>query len=270
MIPGSRGHTSWDRGKPPYGGRIHLPRTRLEMTMDFIDARMRVSHPCPFCDLSKQFPEAEMYLWCNRKSEVLHVSAEDDTVLEDILRAAKNALNVREVIKCGKQALTMTYACVCNVEGSVTHLADKNECWLIPPTLYTGGWETHRVVSPSKKALQRFVTDIRRSGEVEIVSLRERNHLSAISDLAIAPVHFFEGLTARQINCLVMAFENGLFDVPARTHMDKVARAAEMSRSTYGEHLRKAQLQILRNSYPILKLRSMGVSGAGSDQAAAK
>jgi len=48
----------------------------------------------------------------------------------------------------------------------------------------------------------------------------------------------------------------GLFEVPARTKMDDVAKAMGLSRSTLGEHLRKAELQMLRNSYPFLKLRA--------------
>jgi hypothetical protein len=37
--------------------------------------------------------------------------------------------------------------------------------------------------------------------------------------------------------------------------MDKVAECSGLSRSTFGEHLRKGELQIMRNLYPFLKLR---------------
>jgi predicted DNA binding protein len=57
----------------------------------------------------------------------------------------------------------------------------------------------------------------------------------------------------------VLAFENGLLDIPAKARMDRVARGEGVSRSTFGEHLRKAQLQLIRNSYPFLKLRDDGV-----------
>jgi len=36
--------------------------------------------------------------------------------------------------------------------------------------------------------------------------------------------------------------------------MDRVAKAVGLSRSTYGEHLRKAMYRIIQNSYPMLKV----------------
>ncbi len=41
----------------------------------------------------------------------------------------------------------------------------------------------------------------------------------------------------------------------ARGHLDHIAQGLGVARSTFGEHLRKAQLRLLRNSYPFLKLR---------------
>jgi predicted DNA binding protein len=78
-----------------------------------------------------------------------------------------------------------------------------------------------------------------------------------IRDIGVVPVHFFEGLTDRQIHALAVAYENGLFDVPSRDKLDRVALKEGISRSTFGEHLRKAQFRIMKNSYPFLKLKDV-------------
>ncbi len=97
---------------------------------------------------------------------------------------------------------------------------------------------------------------MRKMGRAEIVSHGTRDQLSIMNDMTV-PIHFFEGLTQKQMKFLVLAYENGLFELPARIDLETLAKQVRVARSTYGEHLRKAELQILRNSYPLLKLRSL-------------
>src|SRR5207245_10980155 len=94
------------------------------------------------------------------------------------------------------------------------------------------------------------------------LSDRAPAHRHLTHPLPTSPVHLFEGLTARQVHVLVSALEGGLFELPAREKMDRVAARAGVSRSTFGEHLRKAEMQILQNSYPFLKLRDQSAESA--------
>lgn len=95
---------------------------------------------------------------------------------------------------------------------------------------------------------------LRAHGEVELASLRTREEGAAFQELGMVPVPLFGGLAERQISVLVSAHESGLLSIPAQTKMDTVAKRMGMSRSTYGEHLRKAMHIIVENSYPVLKL----------------
>jgi len=225
------------------------------MIVNFLDTRVRIKHPCPFCDFSAAFPDAKMVLWCNGSNEILQISVPDSMPLPKILKAAQKSLCAREIVQDGRSALTVMRACVCRQYRSVSTIADESDVWLIPPVIFGNGWETHRILSKGRTSLQHFITEVKRTGKVEIVSNQPREHLDVIHDLSVIPVHFFEGLTERQIRALVLAFENGLLDIPAKAKMDRIAGREGVSRSTFGEHLRKAQLQLLRNSYPFLKLR---------------
>jgi hypothetical protein len=226
--------------------------------MSFVDARVRVQHPCPFCEFSDEFPDVAMTQWCNRSSEVLQVSVPDPGRLDEVLRSARARFEVRELFTDGASALTISRRCSCTGASSVSGLAESQGMWLIPPILYREGWETHRLVAPDAEALRRFVDAVRRIGSIEVLSIRPRDRLDAIRDLGVVPVHLFEDLTDRQIRVLVAAFEGGLFESPAHARMGPIARRVGVARSTFGEHLRKAQLRILRNAYPYLKLRADG------------
>jgi predicted DNA binding protein len=222
--------------------------------MKFLDSKIRLQHPCPFVEFSRQFPEMEMATWCNVDCEVVQITALDSDQMKDIIAYAKQVFDARQVAGEGNSALLVTGECLCDTYTTVSSILDRFNSWSVPPTRYYGGWETHRLISRSKGDIKGFADEIKRIGSIEIISLKEREQLDMLSSLGVMPVHFFGGLTDRQVRALVTAFENGLFEIPARTKMDKVAEMEGLSRSTYGEHLRKAVFQLVENSYPMLKL----------------
>jgi len=226
--------------------------------MEIYDTRILVQHPCPFCDLSIAFPEADIALWCNRTNEVLQITAQGPAELKKILGTVRKTLGMRKIVRHGISVFTMTRNCTCDRYRSFGKIADEYGCWGIPPTTYNGGWETHRVLSVGKAPVRKLVSELKKTGKVKILSHRTRDLLDFIGQLSTVPVHYFEGLTDRQINTLVSAFEYGLLDVPAKNRMDIIAKKVGLSRSTYGEHLRKAVYQLLKNSYPFLKLKAEG------------
>ncbi len=223
--------------------------------MAFLETRVRVRHRCPYCNLSVAFPDVEMDLWTSTRSDVFHVTAASPARLRGALRAMRQTIGARKITYGESSALVITHRAQWDYPPSVTGIADRQNVWLIPPVLYYGGWETYRALSPNQVALRRFVAQVKRVGTVEVLSHRARDRLEGIRSLGTVPVHLFEGLTERQIHVLVAALEGGLFELPARQKMDRVARREGLSRSTFGEHLRKAETQVLQNSYPFLKLR---------------
>ena len=221
--------------------------------MQLLDTTVRIRHPCPFCEYSGMFPDVEMILWCDGTNEVLHLLSPDHGTLERAVKAAERFLDTALMFMDERTALITTKECMCDTYRDVTSSARKFGCWLVPPETYRGGWETHRVISSDRAALRGFVEDVGEFGEIEILSHRPRDTSDVIQEVGVVPVHFFAGLTDKQARSLVAAYEEGLLDVPARGDMDRVARRLGISRSTLGEHLRKAQLQIVRNSYDYLR-----------------
>jgi predicted DNA binding protein len=169
----------------------------------------------------------------------------------------------RKLTQAESAALVVAPVAAWNRPPSIASLADRRGLWLVPPTILFAGRETYRLVSPTNEALRRFVSDAKKLGVVEILSHRVRDQLEGMRSLGTIPVHLFEGLTDRQVHVLVSAIEGGLFELPAKAKMDRVAAKEGLSRSTFGEHLRKAEVQILRNSYAFLKLQDEAAGARG-------
>jgi predicted DNA binding protein len=224
--------------------------------MAVVDARVRVHHPCPYCDLSVEFPGVLFLLWCDNRRDTFLVSAPSPTELRRVLRALRESFHGRPLVVDGSDAIVAVPDFEWSSPPSVTGMARRGGVWVLHPVVYYEGKETYRFVSGRKPALHRLITRLRRHGDVEILSVTERANLARVRDVPESGVHFFEGLTDQQARSLVAAYEGGLFDVPSRSSWNDVARRVGLSRSTFGEHLRKAQLRLLENSYASLRARS--------------
>lgn len=225
--------------------------------MTVVDARFRVHHPCPYCDISVEFPRTLVLLWCDNQRDVLFLSAPDRSELAKVTRAFRSSVRARTILEDGTDALLSVPEFHWKEPPSVTGLARKGNVWVLHPVVYFDGKETYRVVAASKQALHRLIDRVRRLGDLELLSVSNKAELRTIRDLPTASVHFFEGLTDRQARCLVAAIEGGLLDVPARGSWGDAARTVHLSRSTFGEHLRKGQLRIMANSYASIKARTL-------------
>jgi predicted DNA binding protein len=224
--------------------------------MGLVDARVRVHHPCPYCDLSQSSPRTLLLLWCDNRRDVFLVSAPDSSELRRVSSALRTMFHGRTLLSDGHRAVVEVPDFEWSSPPSVTGMARRAGVWVLHPVVYSDGTETYRLLADSKARLNRLISRVRRLGDVELLSVNERSDLTAVRDQPTATVHFFEGLTNRQAESLVAAFDGGLYDVPVRSSWASVARRLGLSRSTFGEHLRKGQRRLLVNSYASLRARS--------------
>ena len=82
--------------------------------MKFLDARVRLQHPCPFCELSSNFPEMEISSWCNVDNEVVQMIASDDERLKKAVEWARENLGIKQVIADKKSILAVPRRCRCD------------------------------------------------------------------------------------------------------------------------------------------------------------
>ena len=224
--------------------------------MSGVDARLSVHHPCPYCDISVEFPRTTLLLWCDNRRDIFAIVSPGPQELDRVLQALRASFHARVILREAREALAVVPDFEWGDPPSVTGLARRAGVWVVHPVLYHQGQETYRLLAPTRSALNRFVHRIRRLGAVEILSVTDRRGSSSIGEWAAASVHVFEGLTERQLRSLVAAYEGGLLDVPSRGSWTEVARREGVSRSTFGEHLRKGQWRLVANSYSLLKSRA--------------
>lgn len=89
-----------------------------------------------------------------------------------------------------------------------------------------------------------------------------------VAQEALGSPLFLPSLTAKQASALVAAFEAGYYEVPRRVTTEEVSQALGVARSTFQEHLNRAEFAIVRAMLPFVRMRATaGSSHAGSERA---
>ncbi len=220
-----------------------------------IDVRFRVHHPCPYCDLSVRFPESLLLLWCDNRRDVFLVSSPTPDQTASVLATLRRQFHGRVIVRQGRDALVELPEFEWKYPPSVTGMARRTGVFVLPPVVYSDGRETYRILAPDARVMRAFLLRLRRLGDVELLSVHPRTDLGPIRELPLGRHHFLEGLTDRQARSLVRGFDDGLLEVPARGRWGTAAQREGLSRSTFGEHLRKGQWRLLANAYPALRAR---------------
>ena len=90
--------------------------------------------------------------------------------------------------------------------------------------------------------------------KLEIISRRAMPSGAVKKTMLVSTSSLFGGLTRKQVQALVFALENGYYQVPKKVTTEEMANKLRLPRTTYEEHLRKAEGKVLRSMAPYLSM----------------
>ena len=239
--------------QPPQGGTTNNTSPRHRNRMPLYDARIQVVHDCPYSILTRKYPEATIAMWCNMHSHVFELSAPSEEVLKLVEKELGNLGTKQATVREGSLLRMITKDCDC--KPGVANIIEEEGLWHEEPVVYRQGWENYHIVGHEREAFGRLVKRIEKEGgTVQLQSLKPLRLRGAAEDMLFTTSTLFAGLTDRQVKVLAMACVSGYFDQPAKVDLDDLARRAGISRSTYAEHLRKAESKLLENLCPVIQM----------------
>jgi predicted DNA binding protein len=228
--------------------------------MTHFELSFKLQHDCPYNELTKRYPNEVMSHWCNKEKDVLEISYHDldnfqsiQKELEDLAKRAGVEITRKVFTKANVQLVTQH--CGCNHLKSVSHVIERHNSLELMPTIYKDGWEWYRVISFSERDVKALFSDLDKFCKVVMISRRTIEDGSMRDTLVVSIANLFGELTEKQSEALVEAIECGYYRVPKRVTTDEVAKRLHLPRTTYGEHLRKAESKVLLAMAPYIHLR---------------
>jgi hypothetical protein len=150
----------------------------------------------------------------------------------------------------------VVHSCNCDrLPTNVSFLFSKHNCVEMQPCVYRDGWEWYRLLAFSQRDIKALFDELSKAGKAEVVSRVSREGSTVRESVVVSVANLFGGLTQRQLEAIVVALRNDYYRVPKRVTTDEIAERLGVPRTTYEEHLRKAEGKVLRAVAPYLELK---------------
>jgi len=228
--------------------------------MSLYEASFRVKHECPYREISERHPDLTIREWYLSDCQVLEItsaSAPTDDLLAEI--DAMGTVLHESVDDEGLHVVTQ--ACLCSLEESIVDRFEAHNCLYQPPTIYRRGWEHYTVIAFDEGDVRALFRDLEADREIDVLA-KTAIAEQQLPHSMLAPVdRLFENLTDRQLAALRFALEEGYYEQPRGTSLRALAERTAVARSTFEEHLRKAENKLLTNAGEFLRL----VTASGTD-----
>lgn len=233
-------------------GTINPGRAQIR-SMSLYEASVRVKHECPYREISERHPDLTIREWPLSDCQVLEITTETtptNALLDDIDRLG----TVLHESEDDDGYHVVTQSCLCSLEESVIDRFEAHNCLYQSPTIYRQGWEHYTVVAFDDADIKELLDDLRADREIELLSKTSISE-QQIPHSMLAPANqLFEDITDRQLAALQLALERGYYTQPRKTSLRELADQTAVARSTYEEHLRKAENKLLTSAGQYLRL----------------
>ena len=223
------------------------------------DVSLKLDHDRPFNNLSKAFPESSIQRWCNLQVDILEIEVADSDEavrVESWLRQAVRKLGARliRINRYSSNALEAVVGCRCSMDNSSVAIIEWAGCIPVMPVSYKEGLEYCRLLAFTKGSLDGAISKLSKASKLEIQSKSVVARESARGAITVPVDEFLGTLTGKQLTAFLTAMQLGYYNLPKQITIEEIAAKQGMNRSTYEEHLRKAELKILQSVRPYARL----------------
>ena len=119
-------------------------------------------------------------------------------------------------------------------------LYNEKLIYIKPGINYPDGSEMWEIGSFDRRDLVKLISFIRRYYEGELLFLKQIK----VPKIFISEI--MPELTNKQEGAFKIASKHGYYEFPRKTNLHKLAKITKISRPTFEEHLRKAEIKLLR------------------------
>lgn len=213
----------------------------------------RTQYDYPFIAISSRHPGIPISMWCIWGRELLQVPTQDETELAAIEKDIRKAGRVVDKWIEAQQARIFLLRCTCGTyENSPWNVWEPYEFVDAPPAIYQDGWGYFRVLGFEEERSRDLFRALNKLGPTELI--RKREIPLSFLPTSVWVNSLFADLTAKQADALLKAHRYGYYSSPREVTTESIARSLGVSRSTYEEHLRKAENRIMASLIPYLQL----------------
>ena len=225
--------------------------------MTLFEVALKVVVPNSFLlDLTRRFPSMSIFIWCNRENDVFEVvvrNPEDYTLVMDEIHA-RPFLGVIEEISDDRRLYLNVHECHCMKQDTIVRHIGELDILNIFPNMVENGWAYHRLIVFRHDDLAELLRRFENWGWVYKILRKVPFNGFIASSLTLSADVLFSGLTERQMDALLTAYRHGYYNLPRDADVQTIAAKNRVPRTTFQEHLKKAENKLVGALVPYIEL----------------
>jgi len=233
----------------------------LEMTLFEVALKVYVPNSF-FADITRRFPSMSIFIWCNKENDVIEVvvrNPEEYPLVMEEIRACP-IMGVIEEISDDRRLYLNVHECHCMKQDTIVRHIGKLDILNIFPNMIENGWVYHRLIVFRHEDLEELLRRFDNWGWIYKILRKVPFDGFIASSLTLSADTLFSGLTERQLDAILTAHRHGYYNLPRNADVQTIAAKEKTSRTTFQEHLKKAENKLMETLVPHMKLYSKASS----------
>ncbi len=217
---------------------------------------------------TQELPELTVASWCNREHDIIEIASDSEEPeatqeLQDSARILGEKLGVKILRKTSSErSVQLVTQCYCRTNHESTPaIIERHNLLQMQPTFYKRGWGWYRVLAFRPSDVTNLFRDLEKFGTTHVMYRKAASGNPIRDTFAVSAKSLLGGLTKKQAVALLTALSRGYYDIPKGVSTDELARSLGLPRTTFEEHLRKAESKALKSMMPLLRFSGTGTSG---------
>jgi len=218
--------------------------------MSMFELDFKIRHACTLGEISSDFPSIRILKWCNNGREIIELVGGADGDYLRVVEIISGITDVIEEMSDGHKVHLITRTCSCGIEDIVGKGVEETGLLPISPIVFRKGWEYHRVIALRHNDINKLLERFKNQSFFPVVLRKVIFNGFSGSSMTFTADTLFSDLTERQVDALLTAYRHGYYKLPRDSDIQTIAAEKQVARTTFQEHLKKAENKLVSSLAP--------------------
>ena len=222
--------------------------------MGLFELDFKVRHECALGTIARDFPGIRIMRWCKNGRDVLEIVIGDNIEVdrETLVDRISNAVSIVDRMTVSKKLHIIAQNCSCSIEDLLDNEMQETGLIQLSPVVYRKGWEYHRVIAMSQSDIDHLMGQLRERSIFPYILRKVPFDGFTGGSMTFTADSLFADLTEKQMSAIMTAYRYGYYELPRKNDLKTIASKTQVARTTYQEHLKKAEKKIIDGLAPHL------------------
>ena len=224
--------------------------------MTLYDIKFKIMFNDDYSKLTRKYPTLKIFFWCNNIYDVIELFVDNPKDYLNIRKELPNSCSLVEEESDKNQFHLVIKSCSCyKDENSLDTIGEGlDNILLLSPVIIEDGWEEHHSIVFDHEDFEELMEKLEEKGyAVKVVrKVPFSGTLTGLTPLIRSTI--IPTLTEKQANAILTAHRSGYYKLPRKADVKTIAEKQKVARTTFQDHLRKAECKVISTMIPQIQL----------------